>query len=76
MWPNEILLLLNLKVISKATQEHVYIHFQNLKGPGFTLADAEHLKDALIAQVLILLSESEYQKNIRKQVSFYLLYPF
>lgn len=49
---DEILLLPNVKAMGKAIDDHVELHLQNLKAPSCTAAEAERLKDMLIAQVL------------------------
>jgi len=60
---DEILLVPDLKEMGKAIDDHVEMHLQCLKAPSCTVAEAERLKDALIGQVLTILSQSEDEKN-------------
>jgi hypothetical protein len=60
---DEILLLPDLKQMGKAIEDHVDLHLQGLKTPSCTPAEAEHLKDMLIAQVLTKASQHEDEEN-------------
>jgi hypothetical protein len=54
---DEILVLPDLKEMGKAIDDHVNMHLQNLRSPSCTPIEAECLKDALIAQVLNIVSQ-------------------
>ena len=54
----EILLLPDLKEMSKAIEDHVDMHL-HLKTPVYTAKEAQLLRDNLIAQVLSKASQSE-----------------
>jgi hypothetical protein len=56
---DELLLLPDLKEMGKAIEDHVDLHLQSLKAPSCTPAEAERLKDMLIAQVLTKTAQSE-----------------
>lgn len=58
----EILLVPDLKAMSNAIELHVTLHLQKLKAPVCNDAEAERLKDNLIAQVLRKASQSEDEK--------------
>jgi hypothetical protein len=60
---DEILLLPDLKAMGKAIDDHVELHLQSLKNPSCTPAEAEHLKDMLIAQVLTKASQGEDEED-------------
>jgi hypothetical protein len=60
---DEILLLPDLNEMDKAIEDHVDMHLQSLKAPSCTAAEAERLRDVLIAQVLIKAIQSEDEKN-------------
>lgn len=60
---DEILLLPDLKEMGKAIEDHAELHLQGLKGPACAAAEAESLKNALIAQVLLIASESEDEEH-------------
>jgi hypothetical protein len=49
----------DLKAMGKAIDDHVNMHIQNLRSPSCTPIEAEILKDALIAQVLNIISQIE-----------------
>jgi hypothetical protein len=55
---DEILLMPDLKEMDKAIDNHVDLHLQNLKGPSCSAAEAERLRDVLIAQVLLMASQA------------------
>lgn len=55
----ELLLLPDLKEMGKAIEDHVELHLQSLKAPSCTPAEAERLKDMLIAQALAKAGQSE-----------------
>ena len=59
----EILVLPDVKEMGKAIDDHVDLHLHHLKAPSCTAAEAERLKDALIAQVLNIASQSEDEEN-------------
>ena len=59
----EILLLPDVKAMGKAIDDHVGVHFHNLKERSCTTVEAERLRDALIAQVLRLASQSEAENH-------------
>ena len=48
----EILLVPNVKVMSNAIEAHVAKHTQKAKDPKTAEAEAEHIRDHLITQVL------------------------
>ena len=48
----EILLVPNVKVMSAAIEAHVAKHIQKVKDPKAAEAEAEHIRDDLIIQVL------------------------
>jgi len=54
---DEILLLPDLKEMGKAIEDHVDLHLHFLKVPSCTPAEAERLKDVLIAQVITIASQ-------------------
>jgi SpoU rRNA methylase family enzyme len=60
---DELLLLPDLKEMGKAIEDHVELHLQSLKAPSCTPAEAERLKDMLIAQALAKVSQSEDEEN-------------
>ena len=60
---DEILMVPDLEEMGKAIEDHAEMHLQGLKGAACTAAEAERLKDALIAQVLRIASESEDEEN-------------
>ena len=55
----EILFQPNVKAMGEAIEVHVSLHMQKLKAPACTAVEAEHLRDALIAQVFTIASQSE-----------------
>jgi hypothetical protein len=59
----EILLLPDLKAMGNAIELHVTLHLQKLKTPLCNAAEAEHLKDALITQILRIASQSEDEEH-------------
>jgi hypothetical protein len=59
----KILLVPDVKEMGKAIDDHVELHLQNLKAPRCSAAEAENLRDMLIAQVLTKASQSEDEKN-------------
>ena len=65
----EILMMPDLKEMGLAIENHVDLHLQNLKGPAYTPADAEQLRDFLIAQVLKIASQSEDENDQEKEKS-------
>jgi hypothetical protein len=62
---DEILVVPDLKEMGKAIEDHAELHLQGLKGPACTAAEAERLKDALIAQVLRIASEFDDEEISR-----------
>lgn len=60
---DEILMVPNLEERGKAIEDHVDLNLQVLKGSNCANAEAERLKDALIAQVLRLASEFDDEEN-------------
>lgn len=60
---DELLLLPDLKEMGKAIEDHVELHLQSLKAPSCTPAEAERLKDMLIAQTLTKAGQSEDEEN-------------
>ncbi len=60
---DEILLVPDLKEMGKAIEDHVELHLQGLNGPACSDAEAERLKDALIAQVMDIASEFGDEEN-------------
>jgi hypothetical protein len=60
---DEILLLPDLKEMGKAIEDHVDLHLQHMKASSCTPAEAERLKDILIAQVLNKAGKSEEEEN-------------
>jgi len=59
---DELLLLPDLKV-GKAIEDHVELYLQSLKALSCTPAEAERLKDMLIAQALTKAGQSEDEEN-------------
>jgi hypothetical protein len=55
----EIVLLTDVKAMGKAIEIHVDKHLQKRKAPKCTAAEAERLRDDLIAQVLSIVSQSK-----------------
>ena len=55
----EILLLPDLKAMGRAIEVHVALHMKGAKSPVFSNAEASHLRDALIIQVLRISGEHE-----------------
>ena len=47
----EILLLPDVRAMGQAIEVHVALHMQKLKAPAGATAEAERVRDALIAQV-------------------------
>ena len=60
---DELLLLPDLKEMGKAIEDHVDMHLKSLKAPSCTPAEAERLKDMLIAQALTKAGQSEDEEN-------------
>jgi SpoU rRNA methylase family enzyme len=60
---DELLLVPDLKEMGKAIEDHVELHLQSLKAPSCTPAEAERLKDKLIAQALTKAGQSEDEEN-------------
>ena len=60
---DELLLLSDLKEMGKAIEDHVELHLQSLKAPSCTPAEAERLKDMLIAQALTKAGQSKDEEN-------------
>jgi hypothetical protein len=60
---DEILLLPDVKEMGRAIEDHVDLYLQGLKIPVCTPAEAENLKDMLIAHVLTEASKCEDDEN-------------
>jgi hypothetical protein len=60
---DEILVFSDLKATGRAIDDHVDLHLQNLKAPGCNAAEAERLKDALIAQVIGITGQHENEED-------------
>ena len=60
---DEILLIPDLKEMSKSIEDHVDMHLKSLKVPGCTADEASLLRDALIAQILTIASQSEEEET-------------
>jgi hypothetical protein len=59
----KILLLPDMKEMGKAIDDHVELHLQNFKAPSCTAAEAEKLKDMLIAEVLTKAGQCEDEET-------------
>jgi hypothetical protein len=62
---DELLLLHDLKEMGSAIEDHVDMHLQGLKAPSCTPAEAERLKNMLIAQIITIASQPEDEETIR-----------
>ena len=60
---DEILLIPDMKEMGKAIDDHVELHLQNKKAPRCTAAEADRLKDMLIAQVFRAAIQFEDEEN-------------
>jgi hypothetical protein len=59
----KIFMVPDLKEMGKAIDDHVELHLQSLKASSCTPAEAERLKDMLIAQVLTKASQFKDEEN-------------
>ena len=55
----EIIILPDVRAMSEAIDAHVIVHIQKLKASERTTAEAERIRDNLIAQVFSKASQSE-----------------
>jgi len=49
--------------MGSAIEDHVEMHLQGLKAPSCTPAEAERLKNILIAQIITIASQPEDEEN-------------
>ena len=60
----EIEFLHDVKAMGEAIEDHVALHLKRLKVPACSASEAENLRDALIAQVLRIASQSVDEDNL------------